>query len=163
VDYPVGTNRWRTRAILFALVAAVELVVLAAVGAATLAPAFMGGVEEAARDHQLAPQKPRVNPAATERPMLAPAETSVIVLNGNGIAGAAAGTGRRVKGLNYVLSGVGNAPSSDYRQSMVMYRKGFDREAKALAKATGIKLVGPIDGIRTQDLMGAHIALVVGR
>ena len=95
--------------------------------------------------------------------MLAPPETSVIVLNGNGIAGAAAGTGQRVKSLEYVVSGVGNAPSSDYRHSIVMYRKGFEREARALAKAVGVKLVGPLDGLRTQDLMGAHVALVVGR
>lgn len=163
MDYPVGGNRWRTRAILFALVATLELVVLVAVGAVAIAPAVLGGVEEAARDHQLAPAEPRVNPASAERPMLEPPETSVIVLNGNGIAGAAAGTGRQVKELRYVLSGVGNAPSSDYAKSIVMYRKGFEREAKALAQATGVKLVGPLDGVRTQDLMGAHLALVVGR
>ncbi len=43
-----------------------------------------------------------------------------------------------------------------------MYRKGYQPEANRLAKDVGVKLVGPLDGLREPQLMGAHIALVVG-
>jgi len=162
MDYPVATNRWRTRAILFAALAAVELVVLVALGAVTAGRALVGEVETAAIAHELAPAQPK-RASAQKRPMLPVSETSVAVLNGNGITGAAAGTATRVKSLSYVVAGVGNAARSDYTRSTVMYRKGFRREALALAKATGVELVGPLDGLRESDLMGAHLALVVGR
>jgi hypothetical protein len=163
VEYPVATNRWRTRALLFALVAAVELAVLVGLGAIAAGRAVVGEVETAARSHELAPAKPRVRPTAVERPVLERSETSVIVLNGNGISGAAGDEAAKVKALAYVVSGVGNAPRSDYARTMVMYRDGFRREAQALAQATNVKRIGPLDGLREKDLMGAHLALVVGR
>jgi len=161
VDYPVTPNRWRTRALLFALVAALELVVLVAVGAWTAGGALVGGVETAARSHELAPVRKRVVPTAKVRPVLAPSETSVLVLNGNGVAGAAAATAAKVRSHEYVVSGAGNA-TQHFAKSIVMYRAGFDREAKALGKAMGVALVGPLDGMHERDLMGAHVALVVG-
>jgi hypothetical protein len=44
-----------------------------------------------------------------------------------------------------------------------MYRPGFEREAKRLAADLRVKLVGPLDGLRAPDLMGAHLAVVIGR
>ena len=40
---------------------------------------------------------------------------------------------------------------------------GYEREARRLAADVGVKLVGPLDGLRAKDLMGAHVALVLGR
>ena len=165
MDYPVAPNRWRTRAILLAFVAAVELAALVAVGSVVAGRALMGSVETEARSHAADTPAPRkhVEPTSRERPMLDPAETSVIVLNGNGVSGAAGDEAAKVKSLTYIVSGVGNAARSDYARSMVMYRKGYEREARKLAGAAGIKLVGPLDGLRTRDLMGAHLAVIVGR
>jgi hypothetical protein len=165
VDYPVSPDRWRTRALLFAAVAAIELAVLAGLGVVAMGRVLVDEVEGAARAHELAPPAPRkeVKPTAPERPVLEPGETSVVVLNGNGVSGAAAATAARVRALTYVVSGTGNATRSNYARSLVMYRKGYRREAQALAKAAGVGLVGPLDGLRERDLMGAHLALVVGR
>jgi hypothetical protein len=43
-----------------------------------------------------------------------------------------------------------------------MFRKGYRPEALRLGKDLGTKIVGPLDGLRGSDMMGAHVALVVG-
>ena len=96
------------------------------------------------------------------RGTLARGETSVIVLNGNGIAGAAAAAADRVKGRGYMVAATGNATRSNYGQSVVMYRSGRKPEAQRLARDLGIKLVGPLEGMSTRALLGAHVALVLG-
>jgi len=158
VDHPLpSVSRWRARALIAATIAALELVVLVGIAAFAVGGTVVGGVETAARERALAPVKPRRAPAA----LLERSETSVVVLNGNGISGAAAATAARVKSLSYVVSAVGNAPRTNF-QTMVMYRGKRRGEAKRLAKDLGVKLVGPLDGLRARDLMGAHVAVVVG-
>ena len=101
-------------------------------------------------------------PAAPAKPKLARTETSVLVLNGNGVAGAAASTGELVRQKGYVIAAVGNAARSDYRRSVVMYRPGYAPEAARFARDLRVKIVSPLDGLRTKDLMGAHVAVVIG-
>jgi hypothetical protein len=43
-----------------------------------------------------------------------------------------------------------------------MYRAGFAPEALRLARDLGIRMVGPLDGIRSGQLGGAHAVVVVG-
>ena len=43
-----------------------------------------------------------------------------------------------------------------------MYRKGFEGEGRRLARDLGIRIVGPLDGLRTSQLHGAHAVVVVG-
>ena len=86
----------------------------------------------------------------------------MLVLNGNGIAGAAASTGELVRHKGYVVAAVGNAPRSDYRRSVVMYRPGYAPEAARFARDLSVKIVSPLDGLRLKDLMGAHVAVVLG-
>jgi hypothetical protein len=43
-----------------------------------------------------------------------------------------------------------------------MFRPGFEREARRLAKDLGVRRVVPLDGMRPAELQGAHVALVVG-
>ena len=162
MDYPLHTNRWRTRALVLAAVAALELLVLVSLGVFAAGGVLAGEVATVARAHELPVRK--AQPAtAPDRPLLARPETSVIVLNGNGIAGAAAQGAARVRGLTYVVTGAGNAQRTDYAKTMVMYRKGYEREAQRLAADLKLKVVGPLDGLRARDLMGAHLALVLGR
>jgi hypothetical protein len=43
-----------------------------------------------------------------------------------------------------------------------MYKPGFAGEGKRLGKDLGVKLVGPLDGIRARDLGRAHVVFILG-
>jgi hypothetical protein len=43
-----------------------------------------------------------------------------------------------------------------------MYRPGYRGEAIRLSRDLRIKIVGPLDGMNVRQLMGAHVAVVVG-
>jgi hypothetical protein len=43
-----------------------------------------------------------------------------------------------------------------------MYRKGFRPEGVRLAADLKVKIVGPLDGLTPKDMLGAHLALVLG-
>ena len=152
---------WRTRAIIAGAVAAVELVVLLVAGVVLVAPALGRHVRHAATVKALAP--PRApKPAKPSRPTLTRGETSVLVLNGNGRTGAAATEAQRIRGLGYLIGGVGNAPQTTYGRSVVMYRPGFRPEAVRLAHDARIAIVTPLDGLRRSQLQGAHVAVILG-
>jgi len=152
---------WRTRAIIAGAVAALELLVLLVAGIVLVAPALGRHVRHAATLKALAPATPK-RPTKPEQPTLSRSETSVLVLNGNGRAGAAAAEAQRVRGLGYMIGGVGNAPQTTYGRSVVMYRPGFRPEAVRLAHDARISIVTPLDGLRRSALQGAHLALVLG-
>ena len=86
----------------------------------------------------------------------------MIVLNGNGISGAAATAADGIRARDYLIAGTGNAPRTDFSRSVVMYRPAFEGEARRLARDIGVRRVSPLDGIRRRDLQGAHIALIIG-
>src|SRR5689334_9985871 len=102
--------RWRRATIFASGVAVVELLALVAVGIVILAPRVSRHVQEravrtaAVRPKQVAPPAPRVVAPVAHLPR---AETSVLVLNGNGRAGAATAGAARLAGLGYVVGGVG--------------------------------------------------------
>jgi hypothetical protein len=154
---------WRTATLVASAVAALELVVLVILGVVLLAKPVSEHVRQAAEAQVLAPVTPKPHRAApVGRPKLSRAETSVIVLNGNGRAGAAAENADAVRRFGYTIGTVGNAPRSDFTRTMVMYRKGYQAEGARLAKDLRVKIVGPLDGLRPADMLGAHVALVVG-
>ena len=155
---------WRTAALVAAGIAALELVLLVAVGLALAAEPFAVDAGRAvatrtANEPGAGPQGEREPTSAT----LSRGETSVLVLNGNGLQGAAAAAAGRVRTRGYLIAGTGNAPRSDLRRSLVMYRPGYRGEAERLAKDLGVRRVGPLDGVRAAALQGAHVAFVVGR
>ena len=43
-----------------------------------------------------------------------------------------------------------------------MFRPGYRPEAVRLAHDLKVKIVGPLDGLRPRDMMGAHVALIIG-
>ena len=107
----------------------------------------------------------KVSPARKAK--LVPAElprrkVRVVVLNGNGRQGAAAAAASRVSRRGYRIGVVGNAPRHDYGQSIVMYRRGFEGEGRRLAQDLGVKVVGPLDGMRPGQLHGAHAVFILG-
>jgi hypothetical protein len=87
---------------------------------------------------------------------------AVMVLNGNGVTGAAAAAARKVSRRGYRIGTVANAASAGFTRNVVMYRRGFEGEGIRLARDLGVKIVGPLDGMRARDLHGAHAVLVVG-
>ena len=101
-------------------------------------------------------------PPPVGQPSHARTNTSVLVLNGNGQTGAAAAEADRARARGYRISGIGDAKRTDYSRSIVMYRGGFRPEAARLARDLGIGVVGPLDGMKSRELLGAHLAVVVG-
>lgn len=165
---PQAPSPWRTATLVASGLAAIELVAIVVLGVFLLAKPVSEHVREAAEQQVFAPvaAKPKPAPAtakaAAATPKLSRGETSVIVLNGNGRTGAAAEGAAAVRRFGYTIGTVGNAPRSDFTRTLVMYRKGYQAEAARLAKDLNVKIVGPLDGLRPADLLGAHVALVLG-
>lgn len=162
---PQVRSPWRTATLVASAVAAVELVALVALGIALLAKPVSDQVRRAATQQALAPvvvEKKKPKAVSAKAPKLTRAETSVTVLNGNGRSGAAAEAADSVRRFGYTIGTVGNAPSTDVSRTVVMYRDGYRPEAARLAKDLGVKIVGPLDGLKPADLLGAHVALVLG-
>ncbi|MGZ8717052.1 MAG: LytR C-terminal domain-containing protein [Gaiellaceae bacterium] len=158
---------WRTAALVAAAVAAVELLVLVVVGGALIAKPSTGTAarpiaKAAAAKPAQKPAPAKARRAAAPAAHLARGKVTVLVLNGNGRQGAAASTAARVSHRGYRIGGVANAPRADFTRSLVMYRKGFEGEGRRLAGDLGIRIVGPLDGLRTSQLHGAHAVVVVG-
>jgi hypothetical protein len=154
---------WRTATVIAAGVAAIELVVILFAGVALLGKNVSREVKQAAESWAFpAVDEARRTTARAGAPKLARPETRVIVLNGNGRTGAASAVAGRVKARGYKIASVGNAKSTDYARTTVMYRRGYRPEALRLARDMRIKVVGPLDGMTRRDLMGAQLALVVG-
>ena len=162
---------WRNAAFIAATVATVELAILLIVGIVVFGKFFAGEVEkasdpvavtQAAVEREKAAASSDGNGQPHAKPLLPRGKTSVIVLNGNGLSGAAATAADGVRARNYLIAGTGNAPRTNFTRSVVMYRPGFEGEARRLARDIGIRRVSPLDGIRKRDLQGAHIALIIG-
>ena len=149
---------WRTIAVVTAGIATLELLALVIVGVALIAKPVM---HRAQAEAAAAPAKNK-QAKTPKRPLLPRGSVSVTVLNGNGLAGAAATQASRVRARGYVVGEVGNAPRTGYGRSVVMYRIGRRPEALRLARDLRIGLVSPLDGLRPRDLLGAQVAVVVG-
>jgi len=169
MDHPLRLARvelavrpWRTATVLIAAVAAIELVLLIVIGGALLAKPDPVGRRATAKASAVTAKK-HVVPAARVAPAELPRrKVRVVVLNGNGRQGAAASAASRVSGRGYRVGIVGNAPRHDYPQSIVMYRRGFEGEGRRLARDLGVKVVGPLDGMRPGQLHGAHAVFILG-
>jgi hypothetical protein len=175
VDHPIRLDRvelavrpWRTAAVLVALVAAVELVLLIVLGGALLAKPEPTARRPAPKAAVAAAATAAVRtPAAVRKTKVARAElprrkVRVVVLNGNGRQGAAAAAAARVSHRGYRIGDVGNAPRLDDPRSLVMYRRGFEGEGRRLARDLGVTVVGPLDGMRPAQLHGAHAVFILG-
>ncbi|HEY8627361.1 MAG TPA: LytR C-terminal domain-containing protein [Gaiellaceae bacterium] len=159
---PDAVRPWRTATLVATGFAAVELVILLAIAVVALGRPLVHHHATAARTAaSSAPAQTIVAPAPT-KPRLARADLEVEILNGNGRQGAAASEASTVRGLGYVVGNVGNAARADYTRSVVMYRRGYRAEGLRLGRDLGIKAIGPLDGLHPSDLMGAHLAVVIG-
>jgi hypothetical protein len=173
VDHPLAPpdaliRPWRLAAFIAGSIAAVELLILLAIGGGALAGAVSDRLDVAAREHALAPAEERKQaaraskPAAAAKPELTRRKTVVRVLNGNGRSGAAASAATRVRSRGYKIGFVGNAAHTDFAKSLVMYKPGFAGEAQRFARDLRVRQVGPLDGVRPRELGRAHIVFILG-
>jgi hypothetical protein len=169
--------------VIASVIAAVELVALLVVALAFVAKPFADDAEakpqtpatETAGDSVVAakadakgvqqvaaPAKPTEPPATVAE--LPRSKTPVLVLNGNGITGAASATSLRVKALHYPVAGIGDASRRDFPRTIVMYRPGYQGEAERLARDLdlGANRAVPLDGMRPADLGRARLVLILG-
>lgn len=155
---------WRRTALVASSLAALELVALLALGVVAIGRPLAHRVRQSAAPTKVAPAPRNVRrlAAAPAVPRLTRARTSVLVLNGNGRQGAASSEAQALLTLGYRVGGTGNALRTDYAGSLVMYRPGYRPEALRLARDAGIRIVGPLDGLRARDLGRSQLALVVG-
>jgi hypothetical protein len=155
---------WRLATLVFAAIAAFELVALIALGAVHLAPsaAHHAGARAHAHVQKRVAAPVRHVAVVPQHPLRARASLSVLVLNGNGVQGAAAVESARLHALGYGPGAARNAPRHDYAQSLVMYAPGFVQEARRLARDAGVRLVSPLDGITPARLKGSQLVLILG-
>ena len=171
---PFITSRsfpWRTATIVVGAIAAAELVALALIGGTRAAhlvrPAGHAAAPAAKTKVAASPAWRAAATVATHsappaHPIWPRARVAVLVLNGNGISGAAAAEASRIRALGYRVPAATNAPYHDYSRSMILFRPGFHPEARRLAHDAHIGLVAPVDGMRTAQLRGSKLVVILG-
>jgi hypothetical protein len=145
-------------------VAAVELVVLLAGGSVMLAHRSTASTPRT-RHAAKAVRVPAVHlrlPKVKSIPLRARSQAQVLVLNGNGVQGAARSEAAHLQALGYRIAATKNATRHDYARSMVMYAPGYVKEARRLARDTGLRLVAPVDGMTPARLKRSPLVLLLG-
>jgi hypothetical protein len=134
---------------------------LAVLLASALALAILAGLVLTRRPAQALPAAAHhgghLTPFAV--PLRPRSRISVLVLNGNGISGAAGTEATHLLARGYRHAIPTDAPSHDYARSLVLYRPGWQQEAKRLARDAKIPTVASLDGVVAPAY--AHVPLVV--
>jgi hypothetical protein len=160
---------WRAVAVLAASVALVELVALIAIGLMHLAPKATAEPTPAATAKSAAHVAGRVHVRVVHKvkvpsvPLRPRSHVRVLVLNGNGVSGAASSEAARLEAQGYRIGGATNAERHDYARSMVMFVPGWIKEARRLAHDAGIRMVAPVDGLHPSQLRGSGVVLLLGK
>lgn len=153
---------WRLATLVVGAIAVLELVALIGIGVVQLAPKRHASAARAAVPQvahvQAKPAAPRP-PTHSLRPRAA---VRVLVLNGNGVQGAAAAEASHLRVSGYRIGGARNAARHNYAHSMVLYVPGWIKEARRLARDAGVRLVAPVDGLRPSTLRGSKLVVVLG-
>jgi LytR cell envelope-related transcriptional attenuator len=175
VDHPLASTElvrpWRRATLVATAIAAVELVLLIAAGLVLLGRQIAPHVHEAAARQAAAKPAAATHAAAERKAVRRPARaasllprtrTKVLVLNGNGIQGAAALAASVVKARGYRVLDVGNAHRTGYARTIVMYRPHFRAEALRFRRDLNLTVVAPLDGMTIRELRGAHLVEILG-
>jgi hypothetical protein len=156
---------WRTATVVVGAVAALELVALIGIGATRLAAPVRAHATTAAAHSAAAPvvrKRVRHVAALPPRPLRPRAKLSVLVLNGNGVRGAAGAQAVSLQSIGYGSSRSENAPRHDYARSMVLYVPGYAQEARRLGRDSGVRIVATLDGMPRAQLKGSQLVVVLG-
>jgi hypothetical protein len=162
---PIPTSfPWRGATLVVGTIAAIELLVLIGIVALHLVP-------KQAVARMAAPVKTHARPVhhtvktvavVPSVPLRARSRVHVLVLNGNGVQGAASTEAARLQSAGYRIGGSENAQRHDYARSMVLYVPGWVKEARRLAHDTGITLVAPVDGLTPAKLKASQAVVILG-
>ena len=158
-SYELGAHDWRKLTIVLGAIAAVEALVILIVALMLIVPRVSHHLKKTEAVIPAGATGPHT-PAGKAK--LSPAQTPVMVLNGNGQSGAAARGATKVRRLGYKLGLIGNAQRMDYPVSLVMYRPGLRPEALKFAKKMHVRTVGPLDGVPPRKLGRAKLVYIVG-
>jgi len=155
---------WRATALVAAALALAELLALFVVAGVRLAPARGHGAPAAATAaapaHRPVPARTTVH--HKPQPLRPRSRVSVLVLNGNGVTGAAGREATRLLRRGYRRTTSADAPNHDYARSIVLYAPGWSREGHRLGHDTGVRIVGPLDGLRRSQLRGSQLVVILG-
>lgn len=152
---------WRRATIAITAFAAVELIVIAGIAMALLGKPLANHFRESAAAAST-PRTRAAAPAPTKKPTLDRGDVSVIVMNGNGLAGAAQTAADKVGAKGYLVGNVGNAPEQSPR-TLIMFRPGYAAEGARLARDLRVRVVRPLDGLHPAQLLGSHVVLILGK
>jgi hypothetical protein len=147
---------WRAAALVTGVVALAELTALIGLASVRLfhvhhtaaSPASATGSAHGAVKPIVHPLRPRSG-------------VSVLVLNGNGISGAAGAEATRLLAHGYRQALAADAPGT-YAQSVVLFRPGWQREAERLARDVGIRAVTALDVTLPRSDRGDQVILILG-
>jgi LytR cell envelope-related transcriptional attenuator len=169
---------WRTATLVAGAIAGVELVLLVVLGIVLLGRSVAPQVRAAAARAATAPTHHATHAASTSKAKAKPADrrpahaarllprakTSVLILNGNGINGAAAQAAGIVRSRGYAVTDTKNAPRTGYPTWRLMAAPGYAAEASRFARDMGLakSRVGPLDGMVPRQLHGAKLVLILG-
>jgi hypothetical protein len=153
---------WRGATLVVGAIAAAELLALASIGALHLAPKHPVAAGAGATPKRVVRAAAHVPSAPPSQPLRTRGRVHVLILNGNGIQGAASSEAARLRSAGYRIAAAENAQRHDYAQSMVLYVPGWIKEARRLAHDAGIRLVAPIDGLRPSALKGSKTVVILG-
>ena len=156
---------WRTATVVVGVVAAIELVALIGIGAMRLAAPLRAHTTTPAT-HVATASAPQAHvrkiASIPSHPLRLRSKLSVLVLNGNGVNGAAGSEATSLQTLGYGSSRSEDAPRHDYARSMVLFVPGYAQEARRLARDARLRVVAPADGIRNAQLKGSQLVVVLG-
>lgn len=153
---------WRAAALLALGLAVLELAMLVSLEGRTL----LHHVQAAVQTRHSGTRPSTVAGHASSGPVvpLRPrSRVSVLVLNGNGVNGAAGHAATRLLHHGYRSATAADAPSHDYATSLVLYRPGWQREAQRLARDAGARVVAPLDGRLPAGSKRYRLVLILGR
>ena len=168
LDHPFP---WRTAAVAAAIVALAELVALLAVAGVRLAPGLRHAKGPAAAQtvapvtspaRAAAPTHTTPAPTRAAGPLRPRSRASVLVLNGNGVTGAAGREAQMLLARGYRGATPTGAANHDYARSIVLYAPGWEREGKRLGRDAGVRIVGPLDGLKPSQLRGSQLVVILG-
>jgi hypothetical protein len=104
----------------------------------------------------------RVPKRQVAAPLRLRSRISVLVLNGNGVSGAAGTEATAVLARGYRHAIPTDAPNLDYARSLVLFRPGWQREAERLGREVRIPTVAPLDGRIAPEYARVPLVLILG-
>jgi hypothetical protein len=129
--------------------------------AALLAAAGLALVHRQASTHPAATRSGVPNAKTPAIPLRPRSRVSVLVLNGDGITGAAGTEAQKLLSAGY-RHAVPTDALQPFATSLVLFRRGWEREAHRLARETGIRTVTPLDGSLAPSYGGYQLVVILG-